>query len=427
MLGVCPRRADVERGGDKARPKRGGGRPQPEGAPAGAQEHGGAGGMRGRGGCPGGPGPFGVRVDVGRRDEVGLRPAVGGRTERRVRDARPPGPGDGADRERRHRVAGCGNASLGHGQRSEPHGLGEHLKVGGRSGGLAHDQAQLGVAAVRVEGDPPAPVAMAREHLPRAVRAACLELQRRLNAGPAPGERERKRLGAAPGQREHRRRHGPPPPVALGVVAGRVQPEHARGVGSVDGPGGAPGAVEGRLQERVGVADHGDPIRDHPVHRLQELVDGPVVDEHEPGGRSHVVDQLGHPGPVLDLAPEQTAALEPMRGVERDDLHPVTARQLAERDRPIEAAEPLVEDDDGLPSAIDAPAQHRVGPHAHRALRDQGCARGHGWYQHQCGQSAEDDSTCHGGEYNSTEAGGARRPVRRGHPLGPATPGRRGV
>ena len=104
--------------------------------------------------------------------------------------------------------------------------------------------------------------------------------------------------------------------MALGEVAGRVDPQHAGGGSAVHCAGERAGAVERAAEHRVGMAHDGNAIRGDPLHRLQELGVGVVVHKHKVCARRNVVQDLGHTGAVFGGYTEGVAAGEAIGGVE---------------------------------------------------------------------------------------------------------------
>jgi hypothetical protein len=153
------------------------------------------------------------------------------------------------------------------------------------------------------------------------------------------------------------------------------------------------------------VADHRDALAGDPGGRFLELVEGAVADEHQPRLGREVVDELGHPHPVLGGDAEFGEPALAAERVEATDRERLARRQLAERDRAVEAGEALVEDRHGLALAEDALAPEDVGAHAHAALAHDGRARRS--RQRAGGHDARrsEEEAPHGGPSNQTLRG----------------------
>ena len=168
-------------------------------------------------------------------------------------------------------------------------------------------------------------------------------------------------------------------PVAARVVAGRVDPEDARGVRAVDGLRGDAGAVERPVEERVRVDDDIDarlpagPV-DEPVDGLRELELRVVVDERVARARRDVPHDLRDvravAGRLVGARDARDLGLA-ARAVERLDRVDLRERRqlLAEQAAPA-LAEAEVDDGDADAGAVEAARAQRVGADPLDALRD---------------------------------------------------------
>ena len=125
-----------------------------------------------------------------------------------------------------------------------------------------------------------------------------------------------------------------------------------------------------------------------------------------------VVDELGHPDPVLGGDAELGEPALAAERVEGSDRERVARRQLAEGDRAVEPGEALVEDRHGLALAEDALAPEHVGAHPDAALADdrRACRGRHRHGGHDARHGREEP--LHGGPSNQTLRGASSPPGR---------------
>ena len=216
------------------------------------------------------------------------------------------------------------------------------MRPGGRRAADAHHaQAEHAVGGRRVAGDAlrgrgalglrsPEAATGSRPRRRRAARAT----RSRSVGGPLAGcrPREREGDGACPAPRANvqlsplgqssidvarRRRPTRPAQWQLGVVAGGVEPEDPRRRRAVDRSGRRAGAVEGPLDEAVGVHDDVGAPRDQGIGRRQEVGLGVVVDEQVARRRRVVEDRLRNELAVVGAVAVGVGAGQPAGGVER--------------------------------------------------------------------------------------------------------------